>query len=237
MAKPARFLQKPCWFNYVLSRKMLKKERYRLLIDYFSQKFPTAETELTYHDPYELLVAVILSAQCTDKRVNMITPALFERFPTPESLAASNAEEVFQYIRSISYPNNKSKHLVGMARMLVNDFGSEVPASIEELQKMPGVGRKTANVIASVIFNQPAMAVDTHVFRTSHRLGLVSPKATTPFAVEKELVKHIPEELVPRAHHWLILHGRYVCVARNPKCQVCELTTFCKFFEKQQNLS
>ena len=233
MAKPARFLQKPCWFNYVLSRKMLKKERYRLLIDYFSQKFPTAETELTYHDPYELLVAVILSAQCTDKRVNMITPALFERFPTPESLAASNAEEVFQYIRSISYPNNKSKHLVGMARMLVNDFGSEVPASIEELQKMPGVGRKTANVIASVIFNQPAMAVDTHVFRTSHRLGLVSPKATTPFAVEKELVKHIPEELVPRAHHWLILHGRYVCVARNPKCQVCELTTFCKFFEKQ----
>lgn len=237
MTKPARFLQKPCWFNYVLSRKMLKKERYRLLIDYFSQKFPTAETELTYHDPYELLVAVILSAQCTDKRVNMITPALFERFPTPESLAASNAEEVFQYIRSISYPNNKSKHLVGMARMLVNDFGSEVPASIEELQKMPGVGRKTANVIASVIFNQPAMAVDTHVFRTSHRLGLVSPKATTPFAVEKELVKHIPEELVPRAHHWLILHGRYVCVARNPKCQVCELTTFCKFFEKQQNLS
>lgn len=230
-------MQKPCWFNYVLSRKMLKKERYRLLIDYFSQKFPTAETELTYHDPYELLVAVILSAQCTDKRVNMITPALFERFPTPESLAASNAEEVFQYIRSISYPNNKSKHLVGMARMLVNDFGSEVPASIEELQKMPGVGRKTANVIASVIFNQPAMAVDTHVFRTSHRLGLVSPKATTPFAVEKELVKHIPEELVPRAHHWLILHGRYVCVARNPKCQVCELTTFCKFFEKQQNLS
>lgn len=237
MTKPARFLRKPCWFNYVLSRKMLKKERYSLLIDYFSQKFPTAETELTYHDPYELLVAVILSAQCTDKRVNMITPALFERFPTPESLAASNAEEVFQYIRSISYPNNKSKHLVGMARMLVNDFGSEVPASIEELQKMPGVGRKTANVIASVIFNQPAMAVDTHVFRTSHRLGLVSPKATTPFAVEKELVKHIPEELVPRAHHWLILHGRYVCVARNPKCQVCELTTFCKFFEKQQNLS
>lgn len=237
MTKPARFLRKPCWFNYVLSRKMLKKERYSLLIDYFSQKFPTAETELTYHDPYELLVAVILSAQCTDKRVNMITPALFERFPTPESLAASNAEEVFQYIRSISYPNNKSKHLVGMARMLVNDFGSEVPASIEELQKMPGVGRKTANVIASVIFNQPAMAVDTHVFRTSHRLGLVSPKATTPFAVEKELVKHIPEELVPRAHHWLILHGRYVCVARNPKCQACELTTFCKFFEKQQNLS
>jgi endonuclease III len=214
---------------------MLKKERYRSLIDYFSQKFPTAETELTYQNPYELLVAVILSAQCTDKRVNMITPALFERFPTPESLAASNAEEVFQYIRSVSYPNNKSKHLVGMARMLVNDFESEVPASIEDLQKMPGVGRKTANVIASVIFNQPAMAVDTHVFRTSHRLGLVSPKATTPFAVEKELVKHIPEALVPRAHHWLILHGRYVCIARNPKCQICELTAFCKFFEKQQS--
>ncbi|MFN8353895.1 MAG: endonuclease III [Spirosomataceae bacterium] len=211
---------------------MLKKDRYRHLIEYFSEKFPTAETELSYANPYELLVAVILSAQCTDKRVNQITPALFERFPTPESLAASTAEEVFTYIRSVSYPNNKSKHLVGMARMLVNDYGSEVPASIDELQKMPGVGRKTANVIASVIFNQPAMAVDTHVFRTSHRLGLVPAKATTPLAVEKELVKHIPQDLVARAHHWLILHGRYVCVARNPKCTTCELTPFCKYFEK-----
>ena len=175
---------------------------------------------------------MILSAQCTDKRVNIVTPPLFERFPIPEALAASNAEEVFTYIRSISYPNNKSKHLVGMARMLVEQFGSEVPASVDELQKLPGVGRKTANVIASVIFNQPAMAVDTHVFRVSHRLGLVPSTAKTPLSVEKILVKYIPKQLVHKAHHWLILHGRYICVARNPKCGVCPLSSFCRFYEK-----
>lgn len=211
---------------------MLKKERFKLFLDYFIQNFPEPETELHYGNPYELLVAVILSAQCTDKRVNIVTPPLFERFPDPESLAASNAEEVFSYIRSISYPNNKSKHLVGMARMLVEDFNSEIPASVDELQKMPGVGRKTANVIASVIFNQPALAVDTHVFRVSRRLGLVPLTATTPLAVEKELMKYLPKSLVYKAHHWLILHGRYVCLARNPKCAECHLKSFCKYYGK-----
>lgn len=210
---------------------MLKKERYRLLIDHFSQKFPTAETELHYSNPYELLVAVILSAQCTDKRINLVTPALFERFPDPQALAMSTVEEVFQYIRSVSYPNNKAKHLVGMARILMDKFGGEVPGTIEELQLMPGVGRKTANVIVSVIYNQPAMAVDTHVFRVSHRLGLVAKTATTPLAVEKELVKYIPDTVIPLAHHWLILHGRYVCLARTPQCQKCDLTHLCKFYE------
>ncbi|WP_031528396.1 endonuclease III [Dyadobacter crusticola] len=211
---------------------MHRQERFKLFLDYFTKNFPEPETELHYSSPYELLVAVILSAQCTDKRVNIVTPPLFERFPDPESLAASNVEEVFTYIRSISYPNNKSKHLVGMARMLVEQFGSEVPASVEELQKLPGVGRKTANVIASVIFNQPAMAVDTHVFRVSHRLGLVPKTATTPLSVEKVLVKYIPKQLVHKAHHWLILHGRYICIARSPKCMQCPLSPFCKFFEK-----
>lgn len=211
---------------------MLRKERYKLFLDYFTQNFPEPETELHYSNPYELLVAVILSAQCTDKRVNIVTPKLFERFPDPESLAASNAEEVFTYIRSISYPNNKAKHLVGMARMLVEQFHSEVPSTVEELQKMPGVGRKTANVIASVIFSMPAMAVDTHVFRVSRRLGLVPLTAKTPLAVEKELVSHIPKHLIHKAHHWLILHGRYVCTARNPQCFQCPLSPFCKYFEK-----
>jgi len=211
---------------------MQKKERFQQLIQHFSDNFPEAETELNYSNPFELLVAVILSAQCTDKRVNMITPKLFERFPDAQALANSNSDEVFQYIRSVSYPNNKAKHLVGMGRMLVEDFNSEVPASIEELQKLPGVGRKTANVIVSVIYNQPAMAVDTHVFRVSHRLGLVPKTATTPLAVEKALVKFIPDAVIPKAHHWLILHGRYVCVARNPKCNACELTHLCKYFEK-----
>lgn len=213
---------------------MQRKERYRLLLDYFTTNFPEPETELHYSNPYELLVSVILSAQCTDKRVNIVTPPLFERFPDPESLALSNAEEVFTYIRSISYPNNKSKHLVGMARMLVDQYDSQIPASIDELQKLPGVGRKTANVIASVIFNQPAMAVDTHVFRVSHRIGLVPSTATTPFAVEKMLMKHIPAELVPKAHHWLILHGRYVCIARSPKCEICNLKSFCAYYEKRK---
>ena len=211
---------------------MLRKERYKQFLDYFTQNFPEPETELHYSNPYELLVAVILSAQCTDKRVNIVTPKLFERFPDPESLAASNAEEVFTYIRSISYPNNKAKHLVGMARMLVEQFHSEVPSTVEELQKMPGVGRKTANVITSVIFSMPAMAVDTHVFRVSRRLGLVPLTAKTPLAVEKELVSHIPKHLIHKAHHWLILHGRYVCTARNPQCFQCPLSPFCKYFEK-----
>jgi endonuclease-3 len=210
---------------------MLKKERYQKLIAYFTENFPIAETELHYRTPYELLVAVSLSAQCTDKRVNMVTPALFERFPDAESLAKAELDEVFHYIRSISYPNNKAKHLIGMAQRLVSVYHSEVPSSIEELQTLPGVGRKTANVIVSVIYNQPAMAVDTHVFRVSHRIGLVAKTATTPLAVEKELVKYIPKESVPVAHHWLILHGRYVCIARSPKCGECALKNLCKYYE------
>ncbi|WP_337042363.1 endonuclease III [Emticicia sp. 17c] len=211
---------------------MNKKERYKALINYFTEHYPEAQTELNYTNPYELLVAVILSAQCTDKRVNMITPKLFERFPTPESLAASTAEEVFEYIRSVSYPNNKSKHLVGMARMLIHEYHSEVPNTIEDLQRMPGVGRKTANVIVSVIYNQPAMAVDTHVFRTSHRLGLVPKTAKSALLVEKELVKYIPKDKIAVAHHWLILHGRYICIARTPKCGECNLKGFCLAYEK-----
>jgi endonuclease-3 len=210
---------------------MLKAERYRHFVDYFSKNQPNPVTELHYNNPFQLLVAVILSAQCTDKRINQVTPKLFERFPTPEDLAASTSDEVFTYIRSVSYPNNKAKHLVGMAKMLVEVFNSEVPAGIDNLQKMPGVGRKTANVIASVIFEEPAMAVDTHVFRVSNRIGLTS-NATTPLAVEKQLIKHIPKEYIGVAHHWLILHGRYICLARSPKCEICPLTWFCKYYEQ-----
>jgi endonuclease-3 len=210
---------------------MRKKERFEKVIEYFQEHMPTAETELAYNNPYELLVAVILSAQCTDKRVNMVTPALFERFPEAETLAAASSDEVFTYIRSISYPNNKAKHLVGMAKMLVEDFKNEVPSDVKELQKMPGVGRKTANVIASVVYDKPAMAVDTHVFRVSERIGLTT-NAKTPLATEKQLVKYIPKELISTAHHWLILHGRYVCLARKPKCEKCGLTAYCKYFEK-----
>lgn len=210
---------------------MTIKERYQHFIDYFSKHQPIAETELNYSNPYELLVAVILSAQCTDKRVNMVTKDLFERFPNANELAIADVEEVFEYIRSVSYPNNKAKHIVGMATMLVNDFNNVVPSEIDELQKMPGVGRKTANVIASVIYNKPAMAVDTHVFRVAERLGLTT-NAKTPFAAEKQLVKHLPEEVIPIAHHWLILHGRYICVARKPKCDKCEITHFCKYYSK-----
>jgi endonuclease-3 len=210
---------------------MQRQQRFNLFLDYFTKNFPEPETELHYKNPFELLVAVILSAQCTDKRVNIVTPPLFDRFPDPESLAASNAEEVFTYIRSISYPNNKSKHLVGMARMLVEQFNSEIPVSVDDLQKLPGVGRKTANVIASVIYSQPTMAVDTHVFRVSRRLGLVPLTAKTPLAVEKGLLKYIPKYLVHKAHHWLILHGRYVCTARNPQCFQCPLSPFCRYFE------
>lgn len=209
---------------------MLRKQRYSLFVNYFEANQPNAKTELNYSNPYQLLIAVILSAQCTDKRINQITPKLFERFPTPEPLALAQIDEVFNFIRSVSYPNNKAKHLVGMAKILVNNFGSVVPSDINDLQKMPGVGRKTANVIASVIFNAPAMAVDTHVFRVANRLGLTL-KATTPYAVEKQLTKFLPKNKIFIAHHWLILHGRYVCVARSPKCNICPLTSFCKYFE------
>jgi endonuclease-3 len=206
---------------------MRKKERYDNVIRWFQTNMSNPETELHYHNPYELLVAVILSAQCTDKRVNMVTPELFRAFPTPQKLAEAPVEEIFEYIRSVSYPNNKAKHLAGMARMLVDEFGGEVPSDVRELQHLPGVGRKTANVIASVIFNKPAMAVDTHVFRVANRLGLTL-NSKTPLETERELVKHIPEELIPTAHHWLILHGRYVCMARSPKCESCGLGEWCK---------
>lgn len=216
---------------------MTKKELYLHLIQFFEETMPVAETELHYRNPYELLVAVILSAQCTDKRVNQITPALFEAFPDPETLAAQSPETVFEYIRSVSYPNNKAKHLVGMAQMLVADYHSEVPADLDDLVRLPGVGRKTANVIQAVIFEKAAMAVDTHVFRVSHRIGLVPDRCTTPLSVEKQLVKYFPDELIPKAHHWLILHGRYTCTARNPKCDACGLKTYCKEYRKKYKLS
>lgn len=209
---------------------MKKQELYNHVIAYFEKNMPVAETELEYKDPFQLLTAVILSAQCTDKRVNMITPALFKDYPTPEAMAEATPEVIYEYIKSVSYPNNKSKHLVGMAQMLLKDFNGEVPDTLEELVKLPGVGRKTANVIQSVVFNKAAMAVDTHVFRVSHRMGLVSKNSTTPFATEKELMKYIPSKFVAKAHHWLILHGRYVCTARNPKCDQCGLTPWCKYF-------
>ena len=206
-------------------------ERYRKALSWLDEHFPIAETELSYGNPYELLVAVILSAQCTDKRVNMVTPAIFKKYPTPAKLAAGTFDDVFALIKSISYPNNKSKHLIGMAQLLMEKFNGEVPLTVEELVQLPGVGRKTANVITSVIDQQPNMAVDTHVFRVSKRIGLVSTKATTPLAVEKQLIRHIPRELVHKAHHWLILHGRYLCMARNPKCAACGLQDNCKFFQ------
>lgn len=209
-------------------RKMRKKELYDRVIAYFEQAMPVAETELHYEDPFQLLVAVILSAQCTDKRVNMITPALFRDFPTAEAMAATTSDVVYEYIRSVSYPNNKAKHLVGMAQMLVRDYEGQVPDTLEELVKLPGVGRKTANVIQSVVFHKAAMAVDTHVFRVSHRIGLVPGTCTTPLATEKHLTRYIPEALIPKAHHWLILHGRYVCTARNPKCDKCGLNGICQ---------
>ncbi|MBN2262725.1 MAG: endonuclease III [Prolixibacteraceae bacterium] len=208
---------------------MTKKQRFEQVIAWFEQNMPIAETELDYNTPYELLVAVILSAQCTDKRVNQITPVLFERYPTADLLASASFDEVFEYIRSCSYPNNKAKHLVGMAKMLSEEFVGEVPSDIDQLQKLPGVGRKTANVIASVVFNKPALAVDTHVFRVAARIGL-STNAKTPLQTENQLMEYIPSDLVPKAHHWLILHGRYVCKARKPECERCGLTQYCKFF-------
>ena len=214
---------------------MTRKQRYEAFIAYFSENQPQAETELQYGNPFELLVAVVLSAQCTDKRINMVTPKLFQNFPTPAHLAASHFDELFPYIKTVSYPNNKTKHLIGLGKMLVEDFNSEIPETIEDLQKLPGVGRKTANVITSVVWNQPSMAVDTHVFRVSKRLGLVNQNASTPLAVEKQLVKHLPKEVIPLAHHWLILHGRYTCLARTPKCESCALTSFCRYFEKKKS--
>jgi endonuclease-3 len=211
---------------------MNRKEHFARILARFQQVMPVAETELVYGSPYELLVAVILSAQCTDKRVNMITPGLLKRFPTVNDMASATPEQVFEFIKSCSYPNNKSKHLVGMAKALVNDFGGVVPSTVENLMKLPGVGRKTANVIAAVVFNLPALAVDTHVFRVSARLGLTH-HAKTPLAAEMQLVKHIPEKLIPTAHHWLILHGRYVCTSRKPKCGSCLLADLCPFPEKR----
>jgi endonuclease-3 len=212
---------------------MKKQARYEKIISYFSEHNPIAETELQYSNPFELLVAVILSAQCTDKRVNLTTPKLFARFPDAITLAAATSDEVFSYIRSISYPNNKAKHLVGMAQKLISEFNNEVPSKVDDLVRLPGVGRKTANVIASVIFNQPTMAVDTHVFRVSARIGLTT-NAKNPLQAELQLVKFLPNAIIPLAHHWLILHGRYVCLARSPKCKECGLTEACKYFQTKQ---
>ena len=212
---------------------MKTKDRYDFLIRYFQETMPVAESELDYSTPFELLVAVILSAQCTDKRIHQITPPLFRDYPTPEAMAQATPDIIYKYIRSVSYPNNKAKHLVGMAQMLVRDYGGEVPSTGEELEKLPGVGRKTANVIQAVIFQKARMAVDTHVFRVSHRIGLVTKTCTTPLSVEKQLTDHIPEEIIPLAHHWLILHGRYVCQSRTPHCEKCGLTTICKHFSSK----
>ena len=214
---------------------MTRKERYQFVIDYFEQHAPEAETELIYDNPYELLVSVILSAQCTDKRVNITTPAIFEKYPDVQSLSKATIDELFPLIKSISYPNNKTKHLIGMAKMVIEEFNGKIPMTVDELMQLPGVGRKTANVITSVIDQQPNMAVDTHVFRVSKRIGLVSQGAYTPYAVEKELLKNIPENLIHKAHHWLILHGRYICVARNPKCSECGLRPACKYYQGLNN--
>ncbi|MFP4017862.1 MAG: endonuclease III [Bacteroidales bacterium] len=210
---------------------MTRKERFNKVISYFQENHPIAETELIHRNPYELVVAVILSAQCTDKRVNIITPPLIERFPEPKQLAEADISEVYEYIKTCSYPNNKAKHLIGMARTLTEKFDGIVPDDVNDLQKLPGVGRKSANVIASVVYNQPAMAVDTHVFRVSARIGLTH-QAKNPLQAEKQLIEYIPEDLIPKAHHWLILHGRYVCTARNPKCNECGLRDHCKYYNQ-----
>ncbi len=210
---------------------MTRSERYRFVLDYFQQHDPEAETELLYDSPYQLLVAVMLSAQCTDKRVNMTTPAIFEKYPDPQTLSKAEFDDVFPLIKSISYPNNKTRHLIGMAKMLVDKFNGEVPLTVDELVQLPGVGRKTANVITSVVDNQPNMAVDTHVFRVSARIGLTV-NAKTAYAAEKQLIEFIPRELIHIAHHWLILHGRYTCTARNPACERCGLRPACKYYQK-----
>lgn len=210
---------------------MRKAERYAGIIGWFSENMPIAETELRFGSTFQLLVAVVLSAQCTDKRVNLVTPDLFRRFPTPESMAEASFEELYEYIRSVSYPNSKTRHLIALSQKLISDFGGEVPSDIESLMTLPGVGRKTANVVASVVYKEPVIAVDTHVFRVSHRLGLSDGK--TPFAVETELEKYIPEDKRATAHHWLILHGRYVCTAKSPKCAECALSDWCRDFAKK----
>lgn len=212
---------------------MTQKERYKNILGWFQENVPIAETELDYNSTFELLIAVILSAQCTDKRVNMVTPALFEAFPTPEVLAVASPDYVYEYIKSISYPNNKAKHLVGMAQKLMSDYNGEVPDTQKDLESLPGVGRKTANVLLIVAFNKPAMPVDTHVFRVSNRLGLTN-DSKTPLETERILLKNIPQELLHLAHHWLILHGRYVCVARKPKCFECKLASWCKYYAKKE---
>ena len=209
---------------------MTLKQQYTYLIDYFSEHNPDAKSELEFQNSFELLVAVMLSAQCTDKRVNIVTPTLFAHYPTPQAMAQASVAELYEDIKSVSYPNSKASHLSGLSKMLVADFGGHVPQTMEELQRLPGVGRKTANVMLSVAFEQPAMAVDTHVFRVAHRLGLVK-NAETPLETEKQLVKHIPQDQLRRAHHWLILHGRYVCTARNPQCAKCGITAFCDYFQ------
>jgi endonuclease-3 len=216
---------------------MKKQVRYQGVIDYFLANVPIAETELTYDNPFQLLVAVILSAQCTDKRVNLTTPGIFKKYPDPASMSKASFDDLFPLVKSISYPNNKTKHLIGMSQLLMDVFNGEVPMTIEDLVKLPGVGRKTANVITSVIDQQPNMAVDTHVFRVSRRVGLVPMTAKTPLAVEKDLIKNIPAILVHKAHHWLILHGRYTCLARSPKCDTCGITEFCKYYEKENKKS
>jgi endonuclease-3 len=208
---------------------MTKKERYQFVINYFVLNSPDAKTELIYDDPYQLLVAVILSAQCTDKRVNLTTPAIFAAYPDIESLSKATSNELFALIKSISYPNNKTNHLIGMAKMVIKEFDGKLPMSVEELMRLPGVGRKTANVITSVVDKQPNMAVDTHVFRVANRIGLV--KAKTPLETEKQLIKNLPEDLIHIAHHWLILHGRYICIARKPKCSICGLRPACKYYQ------
>ena len=213
---------------------MTIKERFNRTIEYFQVTFPEAETELAYRNPFELLVAVILSAQCTDKRVNIVTPPLMQKFPDAKSMAKAETEEIFEFIKSCTFPNNKAKYLSGMSRMLLSEFGGNVPSEPELLKRLPGVGRKSANVVASVIFRKPVMAVDTHVFRVSHRIGLVK-NARTPLSVELQLTRHIPVELIHQAHHWLILHGRYVCKARNPLCNKCGLTDFCNYYIKSVN--
>jgi len=212
---------------------MTTSDKFKKLIEWFSMNMPVAETELFYNNPYELIVAVILSAQCTDKRVNMITPLFFKKFPDPFTLAAANTDEIFEIIKSCSYPNNKSKNLLGMAKTLISEFNGIIPSDVKELQKLPGVGRKTANVIASVVFNKPALAVDTHVFRVSARIGLTK-NAKTPLQAEKQLLKYLPEDIIPKAHHWLILHGRYICKARKPECGKCGLTEICQYYSNNK---
>ena len=215
---------------------MTKKQRYEGIIRYFLEHNPNAQTELIYHTPFELLVAVILSAQCTDKRVNMVAPDLLHAFPTPKRMSETTEEEIYAYIRSVSYPNNKARHLLAAAQRIVNDYGGEVPSDYDALLSLPGVGRKTANVMVSVLWNEPKMAVDTHVFRVSNRIGLTN-NSKTPYETEMELTRNIPQQYIPHAHHWLILHGRYVCVARNPKCKNCGITEFCKYYAAKMKVS